>query len=281
MATVIGAGAPAVPETALNETAARAAAPVASVDPDFQEAVASVLAGPIVCHGGHISTLQAPLHEIEALSVRGAVPRRVREFTAGRTAARVALNRLGYEDVAIPVGKRRQPVWPNGVTGSISHAGDYCVAAVCTRGHFSGIGVDIEQATPLADNLIDLVCTRDERLALQDCVETNPGLIAKFMFSAKEAVFKCLFPIYGEELEFDDVSLDLALHEGRYTAHVSRFALNADRDLEVHGRFNCTSRLVITAAVLHDDDIQHLTGWNPGSRLDGCVGRFICGSGNA
>lgn len=271
MATVIRHGAPAATAAELNGPTA------GSEDPEFQNAVASLLAGPVVCHGGHVDSLQAPLHDMEAMSVRGAVPRRVREFTAGRTAARIALQRLGYDNMTVPVGKRRQPVWPPGVTGSISHASDYCIAAVCMRTSISSLGIDIEQATPLSDSLVDLVCTPEEKARFAHA-DGGAGLLAKFAFSAKESVFKCLFPVYGEELEFHDVSLDLALHEGRYTAHVSRFALNSDSDLDVHGRFTCTSRLVISAAVLHEDDVLHLTGWNPGAQLQRCAGRYICTS---
>lgn len=254
------------------------AAPVA--DTVFLEAISSTLPGPIVAHGGPIDMLQSPLHPLERVEIRNAVPKRVQEFTAGRTCARIALGRLGYEDVAIPVGKRRQPVWPEGIAGSISHAGNHCIAAVCTRNHFTSLGVDIEQATPLSDSLVDMVCSADEKNRLSAGAGSMTGLLAKFMFSAKEAVFKCLFPVYGEELEFHDVALDIFLHEGRFTAQVSRFALNSETDLELRGRLACTSSLVVTSAVLHDDDIQHLSGWNPGRRLGGCQGRFLCGLGD-
>lgn len=254
------------------------AAPVA--DTVFLEAIASTLPGPIVAHGGRIDMLQSSLHPLEQVEIRNSVTKRVQEFTAGRTCARIALGRLGYEDVTIPVGKRRQPVWPEGIAGSISHAGNHCIAAVCTRNHFTSLGVDIEQATPLSDSLVDLVCSTDEKNRLSAGAGSMTGLLAKFMFSAKEAVFKCLFPVYGEELEFHDVALDIFLHEGRFTAQVSRFALNSETDLELRGRLACTSSLVVTSAVLHDDDIQHLSGWNPGHRLGGCQGRFLCGLGD-
>lgn len=250
------------------------------MDAAFLDAITSTLPGPIVTHGGMIDMLQSHLHPLERVEVRNAVPKRVREFTAGRTCARIALERLGYENIAIPVGKRRQPVWPEGIAGSISHAGNHCIAAVCTRNHFTSLGVDIEQATPLSESLVDLVCSREERNRLANGAGSSTGLLAKFMFSAKEAVFKCLFPVYGEELEFHDVSLDISLHEGRFIAHVSRFALNSETDLELRGRFACTSSLVVTSAVLHDDDIQHLSGWNPVRRLGGCQGRFLCGLGD-
>lgn len=251
-----------------------------SEDAEFRNALRELLPEPITWHGGAIDALQAPLQEIEALSVRGAIERRVREFTAGRTCARTALKRLGFEDPVIPVGKRRQPVWPQGITGSISHASGYCLAAVSPRTRISGLGIDIEQASALSGSLIDLVCTPDEKQRFA-CSDGSVGLLAKIAFSAKEAVFKCLFPVYGEELEFHDVSLDLALHDGRFIAHVSRFSLNADSDLEVHGRFTCTSRLVISAAVLQDEAIVHLTGWNAESGMQRCAGKFICTSGHA
>src|SRR5690606_10062443 len=105
--------------------------------------------------------------------------------------------------------------------------------------------------------------------------ERMRALLAKFVFSAKEAVFKCLFPMYGEELEFHDVQLDIDLARGMFSAHVSRFALDAAADVEVHGRLSCTSRLVFSAAVLHDEAARMLS--LPGQQLaDECAGRYIC-----
>lgn len=230
----------------------------ADTSAEFKGALSILLPAPIACHAGEIRLLQGPLHPLEARYVEGAVPRRVQEFTAGRTCARAALSALGFRNVAIPVGSRRQPLWPAGIVGSISHAGGYCMAAACSRKHFAGLGVDIEQATPLSDSLVELVSTSRERTWLATQPARVRGLLAKFLFSAKEAVFKCLYPVYGEELEFQDVGLDIQLHQGMFTAHVSRFVFDAASDIEVHGRITCTSRLVFSAAALQDEAARSL-----------------------
>ena len=240
--------------------------------------LADILPAPIVYRGGHISALQKPLHPLETPFIENAVERRVREFTAGRTCARSALASLGHMNVPILVGSRREPLWPAGIVGSISHAAGYCMAAVCTRTHFAGLGVDLEHATPLADSLVALVCTPRERAWAERQPGNMTGLLGKFMFSAKESVFKGLFPLFGEELEFDEVELDLDLHQGRFTAHVSRFSLNADADVEVHGRLTCSSQLVMTAAVMQDADMRRLSLAPSREFADRCAGRYLCGS---
>ena len=70
----------------------------------------------------------------ERAYVESAVPRRVREFAAGRQCARLALRELGGPDEAIPVGLSRQPKWPPGIVGSITHTVGYCLAVVAVRG---------------------------------------------------------------------------------------------------------------------------------------------------
>lgn len=234
-------------------------------EPGFESVARAMLPRPVVVHGGRIDKLQAPLADTEAGFVQNAVPRRVREFTAGRHCARTALARLGFPVDAIPMGPRREPLWPHGVIGSISHGAGYCLAAVCERSRFAGIGVDIESPSGLPATLVDLVCTPCER---EWCERREPDaarLLAKFMFSAKESVFKCLYPVYAQELEFEDVTLDLDLEACRFLAHVPASALDADADLEVRGRFACTGEFVMTCAVLSEADFLRLR--KPDARL--------------
>lgn len=224
----------------------------------FQSICDALLPAPIIHCGGAIEQHQAELHPEEAVYVQNSVKRRVREFTAGRTCARRALDRLGIEDTPIRMGARRQPLWPAGVVGSISHGAGYCIAAVCTRNHFASLGVDIEAATPLSSSLLNLVCTPLEREWCESQGSGFAGLLAKFHFSAKEAVFKCLYPVFGEELEFTDVHLQMALHEERFTAQVSGISLGADSDLVLRGRFACTADVVLTVVTLQDRDFDRL-----------------------
>lgn len=245
-------------------------------DAEFHNALAWLLPDPIRKHGGRIENLQEPLHDAEAAFVRDAVERRVMEFTAGRACAHTALRALGVQDAPIRMGDRCQPLWPVGAVGSISHAAGYCIAAVAPRERVAGLGVDIESADPLPESLINLVCTSSEKAEFERRPALPGALLAKFIFSAKEAVFKCLYPVFGEELDFEDVDLEPDVQGGRFIAHVSRVALNANADLELHGRLACTSRLVMSAVSLYEIHREWRSAGRLLRALNGCEGRYIC-----
>ena len=66
--------------------------------------------------------------------------KRKTEHLAGRIAAVYALREYGYKCVPA-IGELRQPVWPAGVYGSISHYGTSALAVVSRQ----PIGIDIEE----------------------------------------------------------------------------------------------------------------------------------------
>ena len=157
-----------------------------------------------------------PLWEAEKPAMRRAVPKRILEFAAGRTAARAAMADIGVDPNAIPVGDDRAPIWPDGIIGSIAHCNSACIAAVAPKGHVQSIGIDIEEATPLALDLWDTVCTDVERTWLAAQPEDQQGLLAKQIFTAKEAVYKAQYPLTGRLIGFEDVELEL--HNTNFTA---------------------------------------------------------------
>lgn len=66
------------------------------------------------------------------------------------------------------------------------------------------LGIDIEPAEPLPDDLIDIVTTDGERSRL--------GLFplyARCLFVLKEAVYKASFPLNGLFLDFCDIEIDI------------------------------------------------------------------------
>ena len=95
---------------------------------------ALVLASPLVA--GPVSlastdpTIELPVYPEEIAAVSNAVPKRVSEFTAGRVAARLALKQLGAPAMSVPMAPDRSPIWPPGLTGSITHTHSACLAAV-------------------------------------------------------------------------------------------------------------------------------------------------------
>ncbi len=166
-------------------------------------------------------------HPEETAVVAGAVAKRRREFLSGRLSAHRALRALGLDDGPILVGPRREPLWPAGAVGSIAHAGNWSVAVAARAGDARSLGVDLEMLEPPLEPAVDrLVRTPAER-------RRHPGA-GKVVFSVKETVYKALFPMTREALEFEDVDVALDLETGAFAAEVGartvngRFALAGD-----------------------------------------------------
>ena len=151
-----------------------------------------------------------PPYPAESASLSGAVPSRRAEFAAGRAAARMALAAFGHAAVAIPAGRDRAPVWPQGIAGSISHGAGYAVAAVHAGGP---LGVDVEAADAVDADLWSVICATDELDALP---RADRAQAVARIFSAKESVFKAQYALTGAVIGFDAVSV--RLDGDRFTA---------------------------------------------------------------
>src|SRR3970040_1578684 len=76
--------------------------------------------------------------EEERLLPAKASPLRAAEFRLGRRAAHLALKAIGSEPQPILRGSQREPIWPPGVVGSITHAGNHALAAAAFRSDVGG-----------------------------------------------------------------------------------------------------------------------------------------------
>lgn len=114
-------------------------------------------------------------------------------FKLGRTAAHKALESLGQLKQPILRGPRREPLWPTGVVGSISHTENIACCFAALSKNFRSVGVDIEQTSRNPGLALQKIATTDE-LALLSQV----GLPGLPLFSAKEALYKCLYPLSQE-----------------------------------------------------------------------------------
>ena len=149
---------------------------------------------------------EARLHADEvALLGPNAVDRRRRYFALGRAAAHDALGELGIDGVAVGRGAAGEPVWPRGVVGAIAHAGDVAVGLVGWTREYAGLGVDVEElARGPSPRAARLVC-RPAEMEWAD-VESGTRRLT-MLFSAKEAVFKAVFPLERVWLGFGDAEL--------------------------------------------------------------------------
>jgi 4'-phosphopantetheinyl transferase EntD len=147
------------------------------------------------------------IHEAEAALLHPrAVPARRLTFRLGRLAAHAALQEIGMDTGPILAGDHREPQWPPGVVGSISHTVDTGVALVAPEERTDGIGIDIELQRN-APELETQVPRAEERLWLDKLAAAEREAQLMALFSAKEAVFKAFFPSVGSFFGFAAASL--------------------------------------------------------------------------
>jgi enterobactin synthetase component D len=142
-------------------------------------------------------------------SLANAVLKRQVEFAAGRLCARQALQKLGCDSPAtLAIGQHRAPLWPAGYLGSISHGDGLAIAVVAAAREWHGMGIDIEcvLSNQAAQPLVEHLMTASEL-----AIGGNAGLTLEhwlsLVFSAKESLFKALYPFVGRYFDFLDVEV--------------------------------------------------------------------------
>lgn len=149
-----------------------------------------------------------PLYpEEESLLHPRSITSRRLDFHLGRAAARQALVRLGRSPAPILIGDQRQPLWPEGIVGSITHATGVAMAVASDRTNCGGLGIDVENAGRTFDELDQHVAFAEEREFLEALPAEQRRLRSLELFSAKESVFKAFFPRVGRVFGFETALL--------------------------------------------------------------------------
>jgi 4'-phosphopantetheinyl transferase EntD len=159
------------------------------------------------------------------------------------------LGRLGLPEVPILRGAKRQPLWPAGVVGSITHTRGYYAAAVARADEVLTVGIDAEQHDVLPDGVLGVVTLPEERemLAALDGPHWD-----RILFSAKESVYKAWFPLTEKWLGFGDARVTFHPDENRFSVELLVDPpLVRDKPLTgFEGRFLIRDGLVLTAVVM-------------------------------
>ncbi len=146
----------------------------------------------------------------EEAQIVSAAPGRQAEFRAGRVLARRAMARLGTTAAPIPRGRDRAPIWPTGLTGSISHCRRHLAAVVARTTNVAAIGVDIEEITRFRPDLErGFLSAREAVAAMNGHPREQARANAAAMFCVKEAFYKCQSPLTSAWLGFHDVEVTL------------------------------------------------------------------------
>ncbi|WP_246707387.1 4'-phosphopantetheinyl transferase superfamily protein [Mesorhizobium sp. NZP2077] len=158
---------------------------------------------------------EAHLLPEEARSISARQPAMRRASGAARWIAHRLLADIGIGNVAIPRAPSGAPTWPDGIIGSLAHDDDMAVAAVARVGRIVSLGIDVEPAQALPDDISAIVATGADRTGAADRL-----LAGRILFCAKEAVYKAAYPLDREILGYEDIAVDL--DAGRATTKTGR-----------------------------------------------------------
>lgn len=120
--------------------------------------------------------------------------------------AKLCLKTLSAADHHISIGSNREPLWPEKLTGSISHTNNRAVALVAERDAHQFVGLDVENwlNADTAEQIGSIIHDKSEVDLLRE-----QGLsferATSIIFSAKESLFKATFPYIGHYFGFECV----------------------------------------------------------------------------
>lgn len=161
-------------------------------------------------------SVQGHLFPEEEALIANAKPWRRQEFLAGRLIARCLLARLGIHNFSLLAGKAREPLWPQGIVGSLSHAFGICGVAIARGDQIRSLGLDIERWDAIKEAMWKYLFTDQEQVRLRELPEEQRARSATLCFSAKECFYKYQHPITRTWLDFKDVRVITDLGSGRF-----------------------------------------------------------------
>ena len=214
----------------------------------------------------HVVHLDAPSEADLTLLVQSrlALPERLEtavlkrrvEFLAGRHCAREAMRARAPESAEhlIARGENREPLWTNGIVGAISHTHGYAAAAVARTNALRGVGLDIERwVKPTAPETIGAHIAREGELdALVGQTAWSAPVALTLLFSAKESLYKCLYPEVQRFFGFHDATIArIDAQRGTFVARLEVTLTDALRaGLTLEGRFERREDVIVTALTL-------------------------------
>jgi enterobactin synthetase component D len=172
------------------------------------------------------------------------------QYAAGRACAAQLLHKLGAAVTAVGRADDRSPQWPAGFVGSITHSDEVVGVAVmpCASGRSLGIDLEPMIATEAVDE-IQAVCLSGRERVLWHQSQMSLMAFTTLCFSAKEALYKCLYPIVGVFFEFHDVEIQ-SINVASQTLQVRllrQLSAEFSSGMVLLGRYRITQQHVLTA----------------------------------
>lgn len=133
--------------------------------------------------------------------------RRQAESALARTLARERLQRHGMVGLKMERHADGFTLWPAGWVGSLAHSGGWCVAALARTAQVRCVGIDVEDPARMKRALWGHIMAPAEQAAADALAADAAQLRAAAVFSAKEAVYKAIYPLLGSAPGFQQAQL--------------------------------------------------------------------------
>lgn len=213
---------------------------------DDVEKIRALLPASVLLLAAPVDDWMSAIHPEERAIVRGAVPVRQAEFSTGRMLAARGCRQLGASAAPILRGEMNEPLWPGGVTGSITHTRDFCLVAVAPSKTLPRLGIDLEASQRSVGKLARLILRPDEQQVADD-LWSPPEDRVRLVFAAKESLYKAVHARAGRFIDFQEVRIDFGPGNDTFSATAPD-----DSDLNVlvkagSGRYRVAENAVFTA----------------------------------
>lgn len=173
-------------------------------------------------------------------NIQQARDKRAYEYLGGRICALHSLMALGCVDVGQLLSTDNRIVnMPKGYVASISHSDQMATAVAASDVDIQGLGVDLEQI--MSNHKALKVSSRlltDDEISKGFVAGDKTGIETTLIFSGKESLFKCLYPIVNKYFGFQDATcIDINYESAEMT-----FKLNKN----LSDRFTADTRLPVS-----------------------------------
>ena len=213
--------------------------------------VASLFPPEVITNEVNPIQLQDSIFPEEEAFIQKAVLKRKQEFIVGRLCTRKALSEIGIEGFPLLMGKDRAPIWPSGVVGSIAHTAGYCGVAIAQKIDIESVGLDVECVEQVNRDTWKHFCNQQELSQINSLAINEQQKNAALVFSAKECLYKCQYPISKKWVSFHDVTISINLNkhefEGRFLVDVGSYF---KKETRLKGKYLFSNGYIFTGMVL-------------------------------
>jgi len=142
--------------------------------------------------------------------LEGSKIKRAQQKQLGRRAVEQALGNLSQEYSSFPVkrGPAGEPLWPKGVSGSLSHSKFLSIAVVSNSARIKTLGIDVqEMETPRSEAVFSRLFQASELAWVKSSGAFDMEKAFKF-FCLKESAYKAVYSLNEHRLKSTEVSFE-------------------------------------------------------------------------